>query len=48
MTATTTQELKVLRQESDWVAEQLERLQQVVLHISPVKQSRPVSSQPHG
>ena len=48
MTATTTQELKVLRQESDWVAEQLERLQQMVLHISPVKQSRPVSSQPHG
>jgi len=48
MTATTTQELKVLRQESDWVAKQLERLQQVVLHISPVKQSRPVSSQPHG
>ena len=48
MAVSTTQDLKALREESDWVAKQLERLQQVVLHISPVKQSRPVSSQPHG
>jgi hypothetical protein len=44
MTATTTQELKVLRQESDWVAKQLERLQQVVLHVSPAPKTRPVES----
>jgi len=38
--ATTTQELKALWEESDWVAKQLERLQQVVLHVSsPKRQS---------
>jgi hypothetical protein len=45
---TTTQDLKVLRQESDWVAEQLQRLQQVVLHLSPSKQPQSAQSQPPG
>jgi hypothetical protein len=35
--ASTNQELKALREESDWVATQLERLQQVVLHVSSPK-----------
>jgi hypothetical protein len=35
---TTSQELKALREESDWVAKQLERLQQVVVHVSSPKQ----------
>lgn len=35
--ATTSQELKTLREESDWVAKQLERLQQVVVHVSARK-----------
>jgi hypothetical protein len=41
MIATTTnQELKALREESDWIAKQLERLQQVVVQISsPARQS---------
>ena len=33
----TKQELTALREESDWVAEQLERLQQVVIHVSSPK-----------
>jgi hypothetical protein len=33
MTATRTQELRTLREESDWVAEQLQRLQRVVTHV---------------
>lgn len=35
--ATRTQELKALREESDWVAKQLERLQQVLVHVSARK-----------
>lgn len=35
--ASTKQELKALREESDWVAKQLERLQQVVVHLSSPK-----------
>jgi hypothetical protein len=31
---TKTQELRTLREESEWVAEQLQRLQLVVLHVS--------------
>jgi hypothetical protein len=45
---TTTQDLNVLLQESDWVAEQLERLQHEVLHVSPVKQTQPAQPQPRG
>jgi hypothetical protein len=37
--ATTSQELNALREESDWVATQLERLQQVVLHVSSAAQA---------
>jgi len=37
MAATTAQELAALREESDWVAKQLERLQQVVVHVTPPK-----------
>ena len=33
----TTQELTALREECDWVAQQLERLQQIVVHVSPPK-----------
>jgi hypothetical protein len=33
--ASTNQELKTLREESDWVATQLERLQHLVIHVSP-------------
>jgi hypothetical protein len=37
---TTSQEFKALREESDWVGEQLERLQQVVMHVSsPVERT---------
>jgi hypothetical protein len=48
MIATTTnQELKALREESDWVAEQLERLQRVVVHVSspkrPATDRRPIA-----
>jgi hypothetical protein len=46
MSATTIQELKVLRQESDWVAKQLERLQRVVAHVSSARPNQPASSQP--
>ena len=42
----TTQELKTLREESDWVAEQLERLQKVVVHVSAP--TRPATEQPAG
>jgi len=30
----TNQELQALREESDWVAKQLEQLQRVVIHVS--------------
>jgi hypothetical protein len=35
--ASTSQELTALREESDWVAKQLERLQRVVIHVSPAE-----------
>ena len=43
----TTQELKALRDECDWVAEQLERLQQVVVHVSPPKRSASATLSAH-